>query len=408
MKCGPWHKKILKEGLRLNFVDGLLPGSYEERNNRSARIESAFVSMSSSNILEQLSSKPLCVNPLTVSSREISPESWKLRLCWDGSRFINPKLKEMSVKLTHFSKASDLLYQGDYQVSLDLKSFYYHLLIFPAHRTYLGVAADLPDGSRRYYHYNVLPFGLAPATAIMTRLVKPIISYLSSLGIRLSIFLDDVKVNAATQAIAWEHYQKTKEVFQKVGFVISTEKSDVFSDVSQQKLYLGFIMCSITMTARASDEKLSSVFSYIRGFLSSERIAVKDLAKIVGKIASLRPALGFFVLLTSHSAYASIACHVDQYGWSGFTSISPETRTELELFLYYASSLNGYPLLQDYCQQSIQSFLFSSVSFAVGACAYSIQSPSKYFFQTRFSEEEVLFHLDIVSCSLSRKRFFQV
>ena len=228
----------------------------------------------------------------------------------------------------------------------------------------------------------------------MTRIVKPIISYLSSLGIRLSIFLDDVKVNAATQQLAWEHYQKTKEVFQRAGFVISAEKSDVFSDVSQQKQYLGFIMCSITMTARASDDKLSSVFSFIRDFLPHERIAVKDLAKIAGKIASLRPALGFFVLLTSRSAYASIAQHVDRFGWSGYTVLSSETRRELDLFLEYATSLNGYPLLQDYRQQSIQSFISSSHAFAgdasaVGACAYSIQSPSKHFFQTQFSEDEV-------------------
>ena len=86
LKCGPWHKNILKEGLRLDFIDGILPGSYDEQNNRSARLEPAFVcdsldSMSSSNILEQLSKKPMCVNPLTVSTRELSSGSSKLRLC---------------------------------------------------------------------------------------------------------------------------------------------------------------------------------------------------------------------------------------------------------------------------------------------------------------------------------------
>ena len=55
LKCGSWHKNILKEGLRLDFIDGVLPGPYDERNNRSARLEPAFVrdsldSMSSSNI----------------------------------------------------------------------------------------------------------------------------------------------------------------------------------------------------------------------------------------------------------------------------------------------------------------------------------------------------------------------
>ena len=105
-------------------------------------------------------------------------------------------------------------------------------MIFPAHRTYLVIAADLPDGSRHYYHYTVLPFGLAPAAAIMTRLVKPIIFYLASLGIHCSIFLDDLQINAPTKEIAWEHYQITKATFQKAGFVISAEKSDVFSDIS--------------------------------------------------------------------------------------------------------------------------------------------------------------------------------
>ena len=168
-------------------------------------------------------------------------------------------LKKMSVKLSHFPKAAEILYEGDYQVSLDLKSFYYHLMIYPPHQTYLGIAADMPDGSREFYHYTVLPFGLAPAAAIMTRLVKPILAYLASLGIRASIYLDDLKLNAPTKAIAWEQYQITRDVFRKAGFVISVEKSDEFSDISQQKLYLGFIMDSVSMTASASSGKLSSV-----------------------------------------------------------------------------------------------------------------------------------------------------
>ena len=361
LKCSTWHKKILKEGYRLDFIDDVLPGSYDERNNRSARLEAAFVrdsldSMSSSSILDHVLEKPTCVNPLTVSA-QLVPGSRKLCLCWDDSRFINPLLKKMSVKLAHFSRAADLLYHGDYQASMDLKSFYYHLMIYPPHRTFLGINADLPDGSRRLYQYNVLPFGLAPAAAIMTQLVKPIISYLASLGIHMSIYLDDSKVNAATKALTWEHYQVTKDVFRKAGFVISAEKSDEFSDVSQQKLYLGFIMCSVSMTAKASHEKLSSVMTFVRSHMSHERISVKDLAKIAGHVAALRPALGFYVLLVSRSSYVLIEQHVDRHGWSGILDISSSVRTELQLFPDYAPTLNGYPLLQEYRSQAIQDLI---------------------------------------------------
>ena len=73
----------------------------------------------------------------------------------------------------------------------------------------------------------------------MTRIVKPILAYLASLGIHASIYLDDLKINAATKAQAWEHHQITKNVFRQAGFVISVEKSDEFSDMSQQKIIWG-------------------------------------------------------------------------------------------------------------------------------------------------------------------------
>ena len=342
LKCGDWHKNI-----KLDFLDGILPSSYDERNNLSARREPAFVrdsldSMASSGIIDQVFIKPICVNPLTVAFRELDTGSKKLRLCWDGSRWINPMLKKMSVKLSHFPKAAELLYEGDYQVSMDLKSFYYHLMIFPAHRLYLGIAADLPDGSRRFYQYTVLPFGLAPAAAIMTRLVKPILAYLASLGIRASIYLDDLKINASTKALAWEHYQMTRDVFLRAGFVISVEKSDEFSDISQQKMYLGFIMDSVKMTAAASDAKLNSVSSFIREKLSFSRISIKDLAKIAGRLAALRPAFGYLVLLVTRYAYSAIEMHVDRFGWSGYLSLSEDIIRELNLFLDYAPVLYSF------------------------------------------------------------------
>ena len=82
--------------------------------------------------VELIHVKPTCVNPLTVASRDLDTGSRKLRLCWDGSRRINPMLKKMSVNLSHFPKAAEILYEGDYQVSLDLKSFILHIKHFLA------------------------------------------------------------------------------------------------------------------------------------------------------------------------------------------------------------------------------------------------------------------------------------
>ena len=65
--CLSWHLGILSQGLKLDFLGDVLPGSYYERNNRSARNNPSFVndslfSMASANVLEEVFEKPLCVN----------------------------------------------------------------------------------------------------------------------------------------------------------------------------------------------------------------------------------------------------------------------------------------------------------------------------------------------------------
>ena len=136
--------------------------------------------------------------------------------------------------------------------------------------------------------------------------------------------------------------------------------------------------------------------SFIREKLSRSRISIKDLAKVAGRLAPLRPAFGYFVLLVTRSAYRAIESHVDNFGWSGFLFLPEDVIRELNLFLDYAPALNGFPLLQEHRQKSIQSLLPSSVIVAGDAsasavCAYSLQSPSKFFFQHLLSSEEMSF-----------------
>ena len=150
------------------------------------------------------------------------------------------------------------------------------------------------------------------------------------------------------------------------------------------------------MTATASSDKLSSVMSFIRESLSHSRIFVKDLAKIAGRLAAPRPTFSYFVLLVTRSAYRAIEIHVDQFGWSGYLALSDDIVRELNLFLPHAPALNGFPLLQEHRQKSIQALIPSSVlvagdASATAVCAYSLQSPSQFFFQHLLSSEEMSF-----------------
>ena len=153
-------------------------------------------------------------------------------------------------------------------------------------------------------------------------------------------------------------------------------------------------MDSISMTASASQDKLSSVISFVREKITFSRLSVKDLAKVAGRLAALRPALGNFVLLVTRSSYAAIEEHVDRFGWSGFLRLNDNIVRELTLFIEHAPALNGFPLLQEFRQRAIQDLLPSAVviagdASASGVCAYSLQAPSRFFFQDVPSPEEM-------------------
>ena len=349
-------------------------------------------------VLREVSSPPTCVSPFTVSSRTLPSGTVKRRLCFDGSRSINPALAFIPTKLCHFREASELLLPGDYQASLDLRSFYYHLKISHDSQQYLGVSVLSQDGSPRFFVYCVLPFGIAPAAAIMTRLAKPLIAFLVRQGVRISIYIDDVKINASSLDLLAQHFSLTVSVFERAGFVVAADKSDTRADFSQRKLFLGFIMDSVSMTASASSEKISSVKKFIADLISCSPgpVPIRELAKAAGKLAALQSAFGPFVLLASRSAYYQIAVHTETHGWSSRCVLLPAVISEFSLFLAHADGLNGFPLTQEYRLRAAQTFLDSaSVSVAsdasgVGVCAYSVQPSSMFFFQRLLSSEECL------------------
>ena len=82
--------------------------------------------------------------------------------------------------------ARQLFNKGDFIFSYDLKSAYHHLRIFPTDRTFLGFQWD-----NQYYVYNVLPFDLATSGYIFSKVIREIVKYCRSKGIKIIMYLDD-------------------------------------------------------------------------------------------------------------------------------------------------------------------------------------------------------------------------
>ena len=88
----------------------------------------------------------------------------------------------------------DLLREGDWMASIDLKDAYLSVTIWEDHRKYLRF-----QWRDNLYELQSLPFGLSSAPRVFTKLLKPILAGLRHQGTRLIMYLDDMLVMAQSR-----------------------------------------------------------------------------------------------------------------------------------------------------------------------------------------------------------------
>ena len=110
----------------------------------------------------------VCVNPLTVAVNARG----KRRLCIDLSRCVNKVIKAPKFKIELKIVALQVIEKGDYCFSFDLKSAYLQVKLNENFLQYFGFALDFEDGSRRYFQYLNLPFGLNDTCRVLIKMLR--------------------------------------------------------------------------------------------------------------------------------------------------------------------------------------------------------------------------------------------
>jgi hypothetical protein len=220
--------------------------------------------------------------------------------------------------LADLKAALQLTEPGDWQAVYDLSSAYFHIKIFDQHIDYLGASFVAEDGSTQFFRYKYLAFGISTAIHVMTKVMKPLSAYISQLGIRHSIYLDDGRIVAPSKVQAAEDLDTVFSILKAAGWTIASHKSDSVSSVSQIKNYLGFKIDSLQMKVFLQPQKEVAIRSIVREFITfkNKTIRVKFLAKVLGKIISCSPALGQIPLIFARQGYWALEQTVELQGWS--------------------------------------------------------------------------------------------
>ena len=105
-------------------------------------------------------------------------------------KYLNQFLRKENFKYEDMKTAMQMLVAGDFMFKFDLTSGYHHISIYKSHWKYLGFSWNVRDGPK-YYVFTFLPFRLATACYVFTKMVRPLVRYWRSQGLRTVVYLDD-------------------------------------------------------------------------------------------------------------------------------------------------------------------------------------------------------------------------
>ena len=188
LEASSFVKDIVTCGYRIPFVK--LPWPVFKANHRSALEHQAFVSTAIRELVETncvtlCEECPTVCSPLSV----VENSKGKLRLVID-LRYVNQFLLKQKFKYEGLSLLPQMFKKGDHCITFDLKSGYHHVDIHADCCPYLGFSW-LENDIRRFYMFKVLPFGLASACYVFTKLLRPLVKRWRSKGIRAIVYIDD-------------------------------------------------------------------------------------------------------------------------------------------------------------------------------------------------------------------------
>ena len=199
-------------------------------------------------------------------------------------KILNSYLHTPHFKLESIQNLKDVLLQNDYMAKVDLKDVY---LTVPMHHTAYKYLRFTWKG--KCYEFTSLPFGFAPAPLIFTKLLKPIVSFLRSQGVRLLVYIDDILLMASPESLLKEHLALTMNLLKSLGFLLNSKKC--ITEPSQMMEFLGFIINSVEMTLSLPESKVYKIKKECRHALNQHSLTGRQLAHLIGLLSACIPAV---------------------------------------------------------------------------------------------------------------------
>lgn len=136
--------------------------------------------------------------------------------------------------------------------------------------------------------------GLSSSPRIFSKILKPAFASLRSKGHVSSAYIDDSCLQGETREQCAKNIIDTVSLFDSLGLTINVEKSVL--ELVQQITFLGFVLCSVTMTVRLTNIRKDEIENLCQEMLKTRRTTIKTFAKLIGKLVAAIPGVEYALL----------------------------------------------------------------------------------------------------------------
>ena len=366
---------VIENGYKLPLITN--PQPCHLKNNKSALDNEEFVQtaiqelLDSGSVIETID-KPFVINPLTVAKNKK-----KCRLVLD-LRHINVHLWKEHITFEEWKTALNYYSQNCYMYDFDLKSGYHHIDINDRHHKYLGFAWKFGD-KERYFQFTVLPFGLATAGHVFTKVLRSIVKHWREKSIRIIMYLDDGIGIEENYHTALKHSSIVKQDLEDAGLIASQPKSHW-----EPQTYLTWLGISIDTEQGilfVPYEKVKAIKHLIDILLTKKTTTARKLSSLTGKINSTNLVLGSVTNMMLKHCHRTI---VSRISWDSFFKLDEKAIEELLFWQENFSNLNVRNLQEI---RTVTRIVYSDAS-AVGAGGYVVDVQGAQIFRQWDEGEE--------------------
>ena len=203
----------------------------------------------------------------------------KVRIILNLKNFNKHFLEKTHFKMETLQSAIDAMRPNCYFGSVDLSEAFYSISINKSDRKYFRF---WHNGKK--YQFTALIMGLTHSPRVFTKILKPVFAKLRADGHVSAAYIDDSCLQGTTFEKCANNIVETVHLMDSLGLTVQKEKSVLIP--KQQIVFLGNILCSLSMTIRPTPERCQSIVDLCTEILNHNRITIRKFAKLIGKMVA--------------------------------------------------------------------------------------------------------------------------